>query len=53
MKTRYLAILATLAFLGFSVPAAADKCPDPPRRPQALHSPWWWRWLDPSRRHDS
>ena len=26
MKTRYLAILATLAFLGFSVPAAAHEC---------------------------
>ena len=26
MKTRYLVILATLAFLGFSVPAAADRC---------------------------
>ena len=26
MKTRYLAILATLAFLGFSVPAAAHPC---------------------------
>ncbi len=26
MKTRYLALLATLAFLGFSVPAAAHKC---------------------------
>ncbi len=28
MKTRYLAILATLAFLGFSVPAAAHDCID-------------------------
>ncbi len=28
MKTRYLAILATLAFLGFSVPAAAHDCED-------------------------
>ena len=26
MKTRYLALLATLAFLGFSVPAAAHDC---------------------------
>ena len=26
MKTRYLALLATLAFLGFSVPAAAHEC---------------------------
>ena len=26
MNTRYLAILVTLAFLGFSVPAAADPC---------------------------
>ena len=26
MKTRFLAILATLAFLGFSVPAAAHEC---------------------------
>ncbi len=29
MNTRYLAILVTLAFLGFSVPAAADPCPTP------------------------
>ena len=28
MKTRYLAILATLTFLGFSVPAAAHDCAD-------------------------
>ncbi len=29
MNTRYLAVLATLAFLGFSVPAAADPCEGP------------------------
>ncbi len=29
MNTRYLAVLATLAFLGFSVPAAADPCAGP------------------------
>ena len=30
MKSRYLAVLAALAFLGFSVPAAADPCGPPP-----------------------
>ena len=29
MNTRYLALLVTLALLGFSVPAAADPCPTP------------------------
>jgi len=35
MKTRYLALLATLAFLGFSVPAAAHDCP--PGNPNHKH----------------